>query len=341
MKNKQRLCSLVCFFCTLSSTGLNLSAQEVKVCRISVENPSTHFQALAARRFADKWVEKAHGSVKVEFYDGASLFRDTDALRALARGQVEIIFPGLWQLDRYVPDFGSLMLPSVYERQVPTMRALVDGPFGDALIPKVETALEATTLGPWLDGGYGHIFTLSTSVRSAKDIAGKRIRVAGGKGNEERLIALGADTVSIPLADLATYLDNRLVDGILSTYEAVDSARLDRNGIRAVLEDKEYYPFYLPLVGNRFWASLSDAQRKAAKEAWAEVVGTAREESVRSHAEAKARLVSRGLVVYETAEDEGVRIREMLMRSEMEMARRLNISSETLQRLDEGLQGQP
>lgn len=341
MKTLQRLCSLLWLFFTLSPTGLYLFAQEVKVCRISVENPSTHFQALAARRFSEKWAEKAHGTVKVEFYDRASLFRDTDALRALARGQVEIVFPGLWQLDRYVPDFGSLMLPSVYERQVTTMRALVDGTFGDALVAKVETALQATALGPWLDAGYAHIFSLSTSIRSAKDIAGKRIRVAGGKGNEERLIALGAEPVSIALADLPTYLDNRLVDGVLSTYEAVDSARLDRNGIRAVFEDKEYYPFYLPLVANRFWTSLSDAQRNAAKEAWAEVVAVAREEAVRSHAEARARLVSRGLAVYGNSEEEGVKIRETLMRSEKEMARRLNIPSETLQRLNEGLQGQP
>ncbi len=316
-------------------------AQPAPVCRVSVENPTTHFQALAARRFAEVFAEKTRGSVAVEFYDGARLFRDTDALGALARGQVEVIFPGIWQLDRHAPDVAALMLPTTYGRSVAEMRSLVDGAFGDALADRIEAALGAVRLGRWLDAGHAHIFTLAPTVRSAKDIAGKRIRVAGGRGNEERIAALGARALSIPLFDLVSYLDGRLVDGILSTYEAVDSARLDRNGIKAVFEDAEYYPFYVPLASRRFWDSLDDAQRTAAREAWAEVVARGREDAVRSHAEAKARLVARGLVVYAQADAERDAVRENLLPYEADMARKLNISAETLRTLRDSFRGRP
>ena len=227
------------------------------------------------------------------------------------------------------------MLPSVYGRSVPTMRALVDGPFGQTLVSRVESTLGTVALGPWLDAGYALIFTLERTVRSAKDIAGKRIRVAGGKGNEERIKALGADTMSIPLADLASYLENRLIDGILSTYEAVDSARLDRYGISAVFEDEEYYPFYVSLAARRFWDALDDGERRAATEAWAETVRIGREEAVLAHAEARSRLISRGLTVFPNVERDSVR--EFLVRSEVKIARRLNIPAETVRALTDEL----
>ena len=312
------------------------SAEETKICRISVENPPAHFQARTARRFAELWSERTHGSVKIEFYDGGRFFRDADAVSALARGQVEIIFPGIWQLDRYVPDVAALMLPSVYGRDVETMRGLVDGPFGSLLAAKLGTALDAATLGPWLDAGYTHIFTLAPSIRTAEDIEGKRIRVAGSKANEERIMALGAEAMIIPLADLTSYLDNRLVDGILSTYEAVDSARLDRHGIRAVFEDREYCPFYVPLVGRRFWSSLTEDERKAATESWKEVVSGAREDALRSHEKAKERLVARGLMVFGNSAEAAAKVRARLSRSEGETARRLNIPADTVRLLEEG-----
>ncbi len=316
-------------------------AQPEPVCRVSVENPTTHFQALAARRFAELFAEKTHGSVVVEFYDSARLFRDTDALGALVRGQVEVIFPGIWQLDRFVPDVAALMLPTAYGRSVQEHRALVDGSFGEALTRRIEAALGAVSLGLWLDAGHAHVFSLSQNIRSAKDIAGKRIRVAGGKGNVERLEALGAKALSIPLSDLKSYLDGRMIDGILSTYEAVESAHLDRNGIAAVFEDEEYYPFYVPLLARRFWDSLNEAQRKAALEAWAEVISRAREEAVRSHAEAKARLVARGLVLFSQSDAAREEIRENLGGSEDDMAHRLSVAPETLRALRDGFRGRP
>jgi hypothetical protein len=39
--------------------------------------------------------------------------------------------------------------------------ALVDGPVGKLLSRDIEEAMEAVVLGPWLDLGFGQIFTMA------------------------------------------------------------------------------------------------------------------------------------------------------------------------------------
>jgi len=303
------------------------------LCRISTENAPGHFQARALRKFSELVAESIGGSLMVEFYDGARLFRDIDAIGAIgaiARGDLEIAAPGIWQLDKYAPDTAVLMLPSVYGRSREIIRTLVDGPLGAVLSEEIEAAMRVVVLGRWLDLGYAHTFGGKTAIRSVGDIRGRHIRVAGGRANEERVKALGGLPVSIPMLDLPAYLERDLVDGIVSTYETVDSAGLDASGLGTVLEDEQYYPFYVPIVNAALWARLDDAQRYAIASAWVAVVADARLEAVRAQDEAKARLVSRGLAVYRPTREQATATRRALMAQEDGMASRLNISGRVL-----------
>ena len=169
---------------------------------VSVENVRAHFQAKATREFAEKLAARSAGALEVRYYDGATLYRDADVVREVAKGGVACAFPGLWQLDGMVPDTATFMLPSVYGRSISQMRSLADGPLGALVSKRIEDALGVVVIGPWLDLGYGQLFGSRIDIKSLSDIAGKRIRVAGGRGNEERIKALGgflrADTILGP-----------------------------------------------------------------------------------------------------------------------------------------------
>ena len=306
------------------------TAQTPLLCRVSVENPASHFQARAVRQFTVLLAERSKGVLRVEFYDTAKLYRDADAVSALAAGQVEIIVPGIWQLDRFVPETAALMLPSTYAQPQSVIRALVDGPFGESLSASIGKVLGAVVLGPWLDVGYGQLFSSARPIRTIGELGGKRIRVAGGKANEERIRALGGTAVSISMQDLPSYLERGLLDGILSTYETIDSARLDGQGIKWVLEDNEYYPYYVPLAGAHFWTKLTPELKELVVRTWNEIVGPAREESIRAQLAAKKNLQSRGLVVYQPTEEELKVTRRKLLDAENAIALRLNIPAETI-----------
>lgn len=302
---------------------------------ISVENVRAHFQAKATREFAEKLALRSRGDLEVRYYDGAALFRDSEVVREVAKGEVACAFPGLWQLDGMVPDTAAFMLPSVYGRSIAQMRELADGPLGALVSKRVEAALGVVVIGPWLDVGYGQLFGSRLDIKGVGDIAGKRIRVAGGRGNEERIGAFGAASVLIPSSDFPAYLEGGLLDGVLSTYETVDSAALDQRVLRSVLEDREYYPFYLPLVSRVAWDAMSPASRAAVIACWREVVGPARESSVAAQDKAKARLVASGLTVHVPSESETDRARALLLGKEGEIADRLSVSAEALGLLKE------
>ena len=300
------------------------------ILRISTENTGAHFQAQTLERFASLVAQRLGPSFRVEYYNEAKLFRDTNAVGALAKGELEMAAPGIWQFDRFVPDASAFMLPSMYSRSRTLVRAMADGPVGDTISRKIESVLGVVVIGSWLDLGYGNIFGVRDPIKSSADIRGKHIRVAGGRGNEERVLALGGIPMSIPFLDLPSYLERGLIDGVLTTYQTVDSARLDRYGIRTALEDQEYYPFYVPLVSNDFWARLNDEQREILRSSWKDVVAEGRLQSERSQEAAKSNLLSRGLVSYTPSTEETASVREKLMEQEEEMARRLNVSQKIL-----------
>jgi C4-dicarboxylate-binding protein DctP len=297
---------------------------------VSIENVSAHFQAKATREFAEKLAARSAGELQVRYYDGATLYRDAEVVKKVAKGEVACAFPGLWQLDEMVPDTAVFMLPSVYGRSIAQMRELADGPLGALVSKRVEETLGVVVIGPWLDLGYGQLFGARIDIKGVGDLAGKRIRVAGGRGNEERVRAFGASPVLIPSSDLPAYLKGGLLDGVLSTYESVDSAALDKQGLRSVLEDREYYPFYLPLVSRAVWDSMSPKLRETVIACWREVAGPARAGSVAAQDKAKAHLVARGLVVHVPGDDEIARARAILLGEEGEIAARLSVSDEAL-----------
>ena len=131
--------------------------------------------------------------------------------------------------------------------------------------------------------------------------------------------ALGGEPLSISMMDLPSYLENGGLDGILSTYETVDSAKLDSCGIGSVLEDEEYYPFYVPLAGAKFWSSLSPGLRERIADSWKKIIVGAREESARAQAAAKNRLKDRGLVVFQPSQAERNSARKTLAAAEDSM----------------------
>jgi len=297
--------------------------------RISVENGASHFQARTVQRFAELVARRSEGALLVEFYDGARLFRDADVVAALGRGDVEMAVPGIWQFDKAVPETAVLMLPSAYARPIGLMRRLADGPLGAALGERISATVGARVIGRWLDLGYAHLFA-SKPIGRIEDLRGVTVRVAGGRANEERMRALGAEPVAISQKDLPAYLDRGLVGAVLTTFETVASAGLDGHGLKAAFVDSEYYPFYIPLVASSFWERLSPALRKTIAEAWEELLPAAREESTRAQEAARAGLAARGMRIGAPSAAETEAIRRELVAREDGMAGRLGVPERML-----------
>lgn len=145
---------------------------QVPVLRISAENTVDHVQTKAIARFAAQLEQASNGRLKVRFYHGAKLFRDRDVIAALTTGKVDMAVPGMWQLDRYVPDAGLYMLPLFYGRPPEVHYRVRDGAIGREINRRIENNLNVVVPGRWLDLGYAHLYFTEQRISEHKQLTG-------------------------------------------------------------------------------------------------------------------------------------------------------------------------
>ncbi|NJL73216.1 MAG: TRAP transporter substrate-binding protein DctP, partial [Candidatus Competibacteraceae bacterium] len=225
--------------------------------RISLENNASHVQTRSVRRFAEALAAKTGGELHIEVYDSGALYRDQAALAALDQGKLEMAVPGIWQLDRMVPNLAALMLPSLFGRSTDEVHRVVDGAVGKRLNAEIEDALGVRVPGRWLDLGPILVFGVGHSLPPDGSLDRKVIRIAAGRANEERLKAMGARPVGIPWADLPGYIERGQLDGVLTSWETIASADLQAKGVAVAIDVPHYFGMYVPLVSGAAWRRLS------------------------------------------------------------------------------------
>lgn len=321
-------------------TGMTLApAQVIPIMRISVENTETHFQTRAVQRFADDIREKLKGRIDVQFFSNARLLRDSDVIQALGQGRVEMAVPGTWNIMQFEPDVGVFLLPVFYGRAAEDNYLILDGEIGRTINTKLEKNLHFKVLGKWMDLGYAHLFGVHKKIQRHEDIEGLRIRVAGGTANKLRIQAMGGLPVIIPWPDLPEYMRQGKVDGILTSYETVKSAKLWENGVRYVFEDQEYFPQYIPLIRTSFWEKLTPDIQNLLTEAWKENVDAARLSAAEAQKEAKEILIQNGVEIVVPEPDQLEKWRRRMLLLQDEFIRELRIDPELVRQINAVLKG--
>ncbi|MBP0048053.1 TRAP transporter substrate-binding protein DctP [Marinobacterium sp. AK62] len=312
----------------------SLRAEPAHVLRISTENTAEHVQTRAIERFARELEQASDGQIDVDFNHSARLFRDRDVIAALTTGKVEMAVPGMWQLDRYVPDVGLYMLPLFYGRSAQENYRVRDGEVGASISAGIGQDLGLKVLGRWLDLGHAHLYFTDQPVQRHEALAGRRIRIPGGIANRSRLQAFGADPVIVAWPDLPDALGNGQVTGVLTTHETVRSAGLWRNGVRFSFEDRQYFAQYVPLVNADFWARLPDELKRLMQTTWDRVVDDQRAEAAQAQAEAKAALLAEGIQI-DTADAPALKHwRTVARQHEDDMISRMGVDPELVRRAE-------
>lgn len=308
---------------------MSLPAHALPVIRISVENTLAHVQTQAVQKFAQRLSEELASHYEVRFYHSASLYKDADVFRSLKQGKVEIAVPGTWHFDRYVPEVGLLLLPSLYGRDTQATYALLASEVGERIITSIEQAMDVTIFGSFIDLGDTQIFSTTTApIKDASDFAGKLIRVAGGLGNSLRIQALGAQPITIAWPQLGSALQHSQIDGVLTSYETIASARLWESSLTHVYEDSQYFAQYVPIAANCFWDRIPEWVQHAIVETWEAGVTEARQAALAAQENAKRRILAHGLKVTKPSKETTLATRAMLQGHEAAMATHMGIPAE-------------
>ena len=303
--------------------------------RISVENTETHVQTMAVRRFADLLSREFNDKFDVQFYHSAQLFRDSEVVRAITRGDLEMAVPGTWQLDKYVPEIGYLLMPDFFGADSSDIDAFINRRGGTEIISRIEKYLDVKVPGLWMDLGSAHIFTASERISDFSDFENLRIRVAGGIANKKRVEIFGAEGVIIPWPDLQQRITDGSIDGLLTSFETVRSAELWNLGISYVFTDSEYFACYIPVVSAYFWNQLTIEEQITFSEIWNEVAIQQRAEAAKAQRDAMKISRSNGITITVPSPAQMNKARSMLKEHESEILVELHIEPDVLMLLRE------
>ena len=281
--------------------------------RISIETNPTHVRNQNTEAFIARVEKRLGDKVAPQLFPSAQLFRDRDIPRALRQGGVEMGQPGWWNLDGIAPDAALPSLPMFYGLEPDLLHKIMDGPAGQQINSKIEQRLRVKVLGDWWDLGPQHFYSAGKPLPDFDALQGMRIRHPGGSANAARISTLGANPILVPWPDVPLALSQNTVDGLITTHESANTAKLWDAGVKHCLEDFQSFNQYIPLVGVGFWEKLSAADQKALADAWQEGVAEERRQAAAAQKEARDVLIQNNIQIVAPSAGKIAEVRKKLM----------------------------
>lgn len=225
-------------------------------------------KGLMAQRFKELVEQRSGGDIVVEVYARARLYGDRDEMEALQIGAVEMLAPSLSKFGRVgFPEFELFDLPFLFNNKQDVMR-ITEGPVGAKLL----TALgrqHLVGLG-YLNNGFKQM-SANRPLLTPADFKGLRMRVQTSRVIASQMRALGAYPVALPFSETSTALSHGVVQGTENPLSNFWTQNMHRHQTDLSLTDHGYLGYAI-VTSERFWKSLSEAQRTLINRALREAI---------------------------------------------------------------------
>src|SRR5699024_6271639 len=229
------------------------------VLKFAHEAPQSAMKGQSADKFAELVKEYTDGSVIVEVYPGGQLISTVDEIRAVARGQVDIIAPYTSYFSAIDKAWDVFYQPFLFKDAEDAIDKLA-GPVGDELLSRLSSR-GMVGLSIWHDGPI-YLFSKGEPINAFDELSRRKVRVAPSRPLEAGLEEGGATGVSIPATEVYLALQQGVADAVLTTTTYVGPAKWNE-----VLEYGNKLMFgqggYAVVANEKSLSRLSDEQRKA------------------------------------------------------------------------------
>ena len=289
--------------------GLGSAAQAQgtpeRIIRFGHLNNPDHPVSAGVKRFAELLSAKSAGRIKVQEFPSSQLGNELQQQSALQGGVQQMTAPATTSLAGIVKEFGLIDFPFAVS-SFTQADALLDGPFGQALIAKLpEKGLVA--LGYW-DLGFRNVTNSRRPITRPEDLDGLKLRVIPNPVFIDTFKAFKANPVPMPFAELYGALEAKAVDGQENPFAVILSNKMFEVQ-KYVSATNHVYAANIVLVSKKFWDTLSPAEQKWMHEAADEAKGYQRQTSRAAAGKAVAELQAKGMAYNELAPAEAVRMR--------------------------------
>jgi TRAP-type C4-dicarboxylate transport system substrate-binding protein len=264
--------------------------------RCSLDTAPSHPRNVAFHNFLGKIEAASGGQVKTKLFESGSLFPDLQVLKALVQGQVDMACPGTWTITGFVADADFSQLPAFYGRPADMVHKAADGAGGKFVNEEIHNKLHVEVLGPWFDLGFNEWYTTRKPLNSLADLKDMKLRSPGGVLNSFRIRYFGGIPNVTAWPDVPLAMSQGTFDGLISSNESVNSAKLFDSGMRHSLQDNQGMGLYVPMANPDFWQKLGPKLQETVRQLWAENIPTYRANTAKSQAAARGVLEKQGVV---------------------------------------------
>ncbi|MGB3425329.1 MAG: TRAP transporter substrate-binding protein [Castellaniella sp.] len=269
-------------------------------------NNTDHPVSFGVQKFAKLLEEKSGGKLKVREFPASTLGSELQQQSALQGGVQEMSAPATTSVAGIVKEFGLVDFPfsvSSFEEA----DALLDGPFGQALIDKLpEKGLVA--LGYW-DLGFRNITNSKHPVTRTEDLAGLKIRVIPNPVFLKTFEALGANPLPLTFGELYNAMESKAVDGQENPFSVILSNKMYEVQ-KYVSATNHVYAANIVLVSKKFWDTLSPQEQQWMRETADETRAYQRKVSREAAQKAVDQLKAHGMAYNDVAPEERQRMRD-------------------------------
>lgn len=264
--------------------------------RCSLDTAPSHPRNVAMREFLVKVEAASNGAIKTRLFESGSLFPDLQVVKALVQGQVEMACPGTWTITGFVPDADFSQLPAFYGRPIDVVHKTADGKAGQFVNQEIAKKLHVQVLGGWFDLGFNQWYATGKPLTSLADLKNLKLRSPGGVLNSWRIRFFGGVPNVTAWPDVPLAMSQGTFDGLISTNESTNSAKLFDSGMKHSLQDNQGMGLYVPLVNQQFWGKIGPKMQETVLSLWSEHLPAWRTNTGNSQQAARAKLVTHGVI---------------------------------------------
>jgi C4-dicarboxylate-binding protein DctP len=127
----------------------------------------------------------------------------------------------------------------------------------------------------------------------------------------------------VPLA-----LSQNTVDGLVTTHESANTAKLWDAGVRHAFEDFQTFNQYIPMVSQTLWNKLNPQERETLTRIWEETVDKERGEAAEAQREARDILLRNNISIKTATQQEATEARRRLMATQDQVVAEIGIDRE-------------
>ena len=245
----------------VSAAAFTVSAQTVL--KAADVHPAGYPTVVAVESMGKKMEAASNGRFKFQMFPGSVLGGEKEMIEQTQVGAIQILRTSLGPVGPVVPEVNIFNMPFVF-RDIPHMRAVIDGAIGQELLDKISASPARMVALAWMDGGSRSLYT-KKPVRKPEDLKGQKIRMMGNPLFVDTMNAMGGNGISMGYGEVFTAIQTGVVDGAENNPPSLLTANHYKAGAKYYTQTNHLIIPEILVMSKVAWDKLNAADQAVVK----------------------------------------------------------------------------